>query len=67
MSRHIKGLSRSQATLFPEMLDDFVAKENPVRVIDVFVDSLDLENLDFKGVQAKVSYLQGELTLAHIL
>jgi transposase len=30
MSRHIKGLSRSQATLFPEMLDDFVAKENPV-------------------------------------
>jgi hypothetical protein len=47
MSRHIKGLSRSQATLFPEMLEDFVAKENPVRVIDVFVDGLDLENLGF--------------------
>jgi len=42
MSRHIKGSSRSQATLFPEMLEDFVAKENPVRVIDVFVDGLDL-------------------------
>ncbi len=55
MSRHIKGLSRSQATLFPEMLDDFVAKENPVRVIDVFVDGLDLQNLGFKGVQSKAT------------
>jgi transposase len=55
MSRHIKGLSRSQATLFPEMLDDFVSKENPVRVIDVFVDGLDLENLGFKGVQSKAT------------
>lgn len=53
MSRHIKGLSRSQATLFPEMLDDFVAKENPVRVIDVFVDGLDLENLGFKVFNLK--------------
>ena len=53
MSRHIKGLSRSQATLFPEILDDFVSKENPVRVIDVFVDELDLEHLGFKGVKAK--------------
>jgi hypothetical protein len=48
MSRNIKGSSRSQATLFPEMLEDFVAKENPVRVIDVFVEGLDLENLGFK-------------------
>jgi len=55
MSRHIKGLSRSQATLFPEMLDDFVSKENPVRVIDFFVDGLDLENLGFKGVQSKAT------------
>ncbi|OUR83361.1 IS1182 family transposase [Colwellia psychrerythraea] len=53
MSRHIKGLSRSQATLFPEMLEDFISKENPVRVIDVFVDGLDLEHLGFKGVQSK--------------
>jgi len=55
MSRHIKGSSRSQATLFPEMLEDFVAKENPVRVIDVFVDGLDLENLGFKRVQSKAT------------
>ncbi|KGJ88349.1 IS1182 family transposase [Colwellia psychrerythraea] len=55
MSRHIKGSSPSQATLFPEILEDFVAKENPVRVIDVFVDGLDLENLGFKGVQSKAT------------
>jgi len=53
MSRHIKGLSRSQATLFPEMLDDLVSEENPVRVIDVFVDELDLEHLGFKRVKPK--------------
>jgi len=35
------------------VLDDFVSKENPVRVIDVFVDELDLEHLGFKGVKAK--------------
>jgi transposase len=55
MSRHIKGLSRSQTTLFPEMLEDFISKENPVRVIDVFVDGLDLEHLGFKGVQSKAT------------
>ena len=53
MSRHIKGLSRFQATLFPEMLEDFVSKENPVRVIDVFVDGLDLDHLGFKSVKPK--------------
>jgi len=55
MSRHIKGLSRSQTTLFPEMLEDFVSKENPIRVIDVFVDGLDLERLGFKSVQSKAT------------
>jgi len=63
MSRHIKSLSRSQATLFPEMLDDFVSKENPVRVIDVFVDGLDLENLGFKGVQSKATGRPGVLVI----
>jgi transposase len=55
MSPHIKGSSRSQASLFVEVLEDFVAKENPVRVIDVFAHGLDLENLGFKGVQAKAT------------
>ena len=40
MPNHIKGQSRTQATLFPEVLDDFIAEDNSVRVIDVFVDEL---------------------------
>jgi len=45
MPHHIKGHSRSQVTPFPEAIDDFVTKENPVRVIDVFVNGLDLVSL----------------------
>ena len=47
MSHFIKGESRTQVTLFPEALDDFVTEENPVRVIDAFVDGLDLKHLGF--------------------
>jgi len=53
MSHHIEGKNRAQATFFPEVLDDFVSTENPVRVIDVFVDELDLSELGFKGVVPK--------------
>jgi len=42
MARFIEGVSRSQSTLFPERLDDFIGNDNPVRVIDAFVDQLDL-------------------------
>ena len=48
MSGFIEGESRSQATLFPERIDDYIAEENAVRVIDVFVDELDLSGLGFK-------------------
>jgi transposase len=48
MSGFIKGADRNQTTLFPESLDDYVAEESPVRVIDVFVDELDLGLLGFK-------------------
>lgn len=48
MSGFIEGESRSQATLFPERIDDYIAEENAVRVIDVFVDELDLSGLVFK-------------------
>ena len=51
MKRFIQGESRTQLTLFPESLDDYVAECNPVRVIEVFVDSLDLGKLDFAGVE----------------
>jgi len=50
MKRFIEGESRSQSTLFPELLDDYVCEDNPVRVIDVFVDELDMESLGFAGV-----------------
>jgi hypothetical protein len=35
MKRFIEGVDRSQSTLFPESLDDYVAEDNPVRVVDV--------------------------------
>ncbi len=44
-SRFIEGGDRNQATLLPECLDDYVAADNPVRVIDVFVDELDCMSL----------------------
>ena len=52
MSRFIEGTCRAQATLFPDRLDDYLTEENPVRVIDAFIDSLDLANLGFKTVPA---------------
>ena len=48
MSGFIEGENRQQATLFPERLDDYINEENSVRVIDVFIDSLDLSGLGFK-------------------
>jgi transposase len=48
MSGFIQGEDRTQATLFPERLDDYVVEDSPVRVIDVFIDELDLTDLGFK-------------------
>jgi len=53
MAHHILGQSRTQTTLLPEVLDDFIAENNPVRVVDLFVDGLDLQTLGFEGVIAK--------------
>jgi transposase len=50
MKRFIEGEDRAQVTLLPECLDDFVVEDNPVRVIDVFIDELDLTGLGFEGV-----------------
>jgi transposase len=50
MSGFIEGESRTQATMFPERIDEYVAEENTVRVIGVFVDELDLSGLGFKTV-----------------
>jgi transposase len=50
MKRFIEGADRTQSTLLPECLDDFIDESNPVRVIDAFVDALDLGKLGFDGV-----------------
>lgn len=50
MGRFIKGADRTQATLLPETIDDYVGEDNPVRVVDGFVDALDLAALGFDGV-----------------
>src|ERR1035437_2051030 len=51
MKRFIQGEERTQSTLLPELLDDYIADTNPVRVVDVFVDELDLGKLGFEGVE----------------
>jgi transposase len=50
MKRFVQGTNRTQGTLLPELLDDYVTEHNPVRIIDVFVDELDLAKLGFDGV-----------------
>src|ERR1700693_3616019 len=50
MKRFVEGEDRRQGVLLPEYLDDFVAEENQVRVIEAFVDELDLRALGFEGV-----------------
>jgi transposase len=55
MRRFVEGTDRGQATLFPERLDDWIDENNPVRVIDVFVDELDLAGLGFEGVAPEVT------------
>ncbi|MDC1287832.1 IS1182 family transposase [Gammaproteobacteria bacterium] len=52
MSGFIVGTCRTQATLFPDSLDDYIHEENAIRVIDAFIDSLDLAILGFKTVPA---------------
>ena len=51
MSRFVEGQDRQQVTLLPECLDDFVAAENAVRVVDAFVSELDLAKLGFARVK----------------
>src|SRR5450432_1140018 len=51
MKRFIEGADRSQVTLLPECLDDYIADDNPVRVVDAFVDELDLRELGFESAE----------------
>lgn len=51
MKRFIEGLDRSQSTLLPDRLDDWVDDDNTVRAIDALVDTLDLAEVGFEGVE----------------
>ena len=55
MKRFFEGEDRSQSKLFPERLDDYVAEDNPVKVIEVFVDELNLNELGFDGMQPEAT------------
>ncbi len=55
MKRFVEGEGRLQGILLPEFLDDYVAEDNLVRVIDVFVDELDLRALGFEGVDPEAT------------
>ena len=52
MSGFIEGENRQQSTLFPERFDDYVGEDSPVRVVDVFIDKLDISGLGFKAEAA---------------
>jgi transposase len=55
MKRFIDGADRGQSTLFPECVEDWIGEDNPVRVIDVLVDGLDLAELGFGGVDPEAT------------
>ena len=55
MKRFVEGTDRGPSTLFPECLEDWIDENNPVRVIDVFVDELDLGDLEFDGVSPEAT------------
>jgi hypothetical protein len=55
MKRFIQGKHRTQNTLFPETLDDYVTECNPVRVVEVFVEGLDLGILGFEGIKPEAT------------
>ena len=70
MKRFVQGTDRTQGILLPEQLEDYVSDDNPVRVVDVFVDSLDLSALGFDGAQpartGRPSYHPGVLLKIYI-
>ena len=55
MKRFVEGTDRGQSTLLPECLDDWIDENNPVRVIDAFVDALDLGELGFGGIEPEAT------------
>jgi len=67
---HVTGQSRYQTSLFPEVLDEVIAADDPVRVIDAFVETLDLAQLGFSKVEAEATgrppYAPGDLLKVYL-
>jgi hypothetical protein len=63
MSRYIEGegQDRQQATLLPECLGDFIAEDKPVRIVDVFIEEVDLVGLGFDGAKPAALQFQGTI------
>jgi len=55
MARFIEEDNKSQALLFPQRLDEYIAEDNPVRIIDAFVDGLNLQHLKFERAIPKTT------------
>ncbi len=55
MSGFVEGEDRHQATLFPERLDDYIAEDSAVRVIDAFIDDLDISGLGFRSAANEIA------------
>ena len=55
MKRFIEGVDRTQSTLFPDRLEDWIGEDNAVRVVDVFIDELDLAGLGFGRVAPRAT------------
>jgi hypothetical protein len=55
VNRFVEGQDRGQLIPLPECLDDYVGEDNPVRVVEAFVDELDLAALGFMGVEAEAT------------
>lgn len=55
MKRFVEGENRFQSTLFPEVLDDYIGDDNHVRVIEAFIDELNLSGLGFEGVEPQAT------------
>src|SRR2546427_5915592 len=70
MKRFVEGIDRGQSALFPECVEDWISEGNPVRVIDVFVDALDLAEMGFEGVDpaatGRPAFLPGVLLKLYI-
>ena len=70
MPRYVESQDRLQVTLLPECLDDFIGEDNPVRVVDAFVDELDLAGIGFEGMMpastGRPSYHPGVLLKIYI-